>query len=130
MLTEAAIVRRNTKTLNDIKKEQENLADQDLNDDQKKMKQDLHKIIHKRVPSNLQDKHLLVICNVMNIQLPEETHLLQIITEFLNYKETFAPPIKKWDFRKTSEGKFYWYNKMKGIVKDDFPYMKELTKLI
>jgi len=42
---------------------------------------------HLRMSSNLNDNHLMAICKEFGISLPEEAHLLAVVTEFLIHKD-------------------------------------------
>lgn len=100
---------------------------QQLQLQQKKNK--LRRVAHQRQSSNLKDNHLLALCNVFNIKLPEEVHLLPILNEFIIFKER-TEEANVWKFRMTDQGEFYWINSKKLMSSKEFPYYDELLKII
>jgi hypothetical protein len=83
------------------------------------------KAMHKRHSSNLKDNHLLLLCELLEVRLPEEAHLLALITEFLLYKEA-RDGFACWRYRVTREGTVYWLDAKHLQTARDFPYLAEL----
>ncbi|EAS04497.2 hypothetical protein TTHERM_00616720 (macronuclear) [Tetrahymena thermophila SB210] len=79
---------------------------------------------------NLLDDHLLIICQEVDIQLPQEVHLLALVSEYLLYIEK-DPKKTNWRFRVNQETGFhYWINKEKNETVKQFPYKQELEEIL
>ncbi|KAL4492992.1 hypothetical protein ABPG72_020771 [Tetrahymena utriculariae] len=79
---------------------------------------------------NLLDDHLLIICQEVDIQLPQEVHLLALVSEYLLYIEK-DPQKTNWRFRVNQEtGIHYWINKEKNETVKSFPYKQELEEIL
>lgn len=91
----------------DVSFENEN-EDPNQNLEQEELKKEEEVEKPPRKNSNLLDSHIFAIATQAKVILPKETHVLSLITEFVNLKEQAAPNIRFWISEKDH---FYWVNK-------------------
>lgn len=84
---------------------------------------------HHRISSNLKDNHLLSLCEVFKIQLPEDVHLLAVVCEYLLYKESYDQG-SVWRFRTINDGSYYWFNTATLDTTRNCPFFSELRDLL
>ncbi|KAL4433299.1 hypothetical protein ABPG74_017403 [Tetrahymena malaccensis] len=123
----------NQKTVKEIIMETENQIEQIKNQDEEEedLLNDQNQSGQKQIyQENLLDDHLLIICQEVDIQLPQEVHLLALVSEYLLYIEK-DPKKTNWRFRVNQEtGIHYWINKEKNETVKQFPYKQELEEIL